>query len=302
MNDYDWTTDLSYPMKSQNSFRYLSAIAFFVAGFFAHSLYLRVTDSPPLVELPLTDNTRELEQEIRSLNDKLAAAQIENAQLSEVQQIHTPEIPEVGRIGFASGTISGFGEGMEIHSGHIEDMMSRQVDNQLDIYAARLNLNDEQRARLKEVMLMRFSQMPLHFGPDGGGRTEDENGAPLITQSDIDDLAADILSPEQLEEYDEMRAQEQSARSEMMATAQLTQIAPQLGLSEAQKDQVYSVYYEQSLDMGDNFGNPLSMQESRDESDALIEEILDEKQREVFRAIRDNESSFGNFTIVAPGP
>tara|TARA_B110000459_G_scaffold161671_1_gene177811 strand:- start:423 stop:722 length:300 start_codon:yes stop_codon:yes gene_type:complete len=99
-----------------------------------------------------------------------------------------------------------------------------------------------------------------------------------------------------------MRAQKQSARSEMMATAQLTQIAPQLGLSETQKDKVYSVYYEQSLDMGDNFGNPLNMQESREESDALIEAILDEKQREVFRAIRDNQSSFGNFTIVAPGP
>tara|TARA_B110000483_G_C18202514_1_gene545867 strand:+ start:425 stop:931 length:507 start_codon:yes stop_codon:yes gene_type:complete len=168
-------------MKSQSSFRYLSAIAFFVAGFFAHSLYLRVTESPPLVELPLADNTHDLEQEIRALNYKLAAAPTENAQLSEVQQIHTPEIPEDGRIGFASGTISGFGGAIEINSEHMEDMMSRQVDNQLDIYAARLNLNDEQRARLKEVMLMRFSQMPLRFGPDGGGRTEDENGATLIT-------------------------------------------------------------------------------------------------------------------------
>ncbi|MDB4474345.1 hypothetical protein N9023_05005 [Opitutaceae bacterium] len=181
-------------------------------------------------------------------------------------------------------------------------MMARQVDNQLDIYAARLDLNDEQRARLREVMLMRSSQMPLRFRPEGGSRTEDENGAPLITQSDIDNLAADILSPEQLEDYNEMRAQEQSARSEMMATAQLTQIAPQLGLSEAQKDQVYSVYYEQSLDLGDNFGNPRNMQESREESDALIEEILDERQRAVFRAIRDNQASFGNITIVAPGP
>ena len=35
-----------------------------------------------------------------------------------------------------------------------------------------------------------------------------------------------------------MRAQENASRSEMMSTAQLSQIVPQLGLSEDQKDQV----------------------------------------------------------------
>ncbi|MDB4385050.1 hypothetical protein N9Z12_03265 [Opitutaceae bacterium] len=119
VNDYDGTTYLSYLMASQSSSRYLSAIALFVAGFFAHALFLRLTEAPPPVEPSPADKTGDLEQEIRSLNDQLAAAQIENDQLSEAQQIQTPKRPESGKIGFTAGTVSGFGESIKIHGGRI---------------------------------------------------------------------------------------------------------------------------------------------------------------------------------------
>lgn len=178
------------------------------------------------------------------------------------------------------------------------EMMSRQVKQQVDIYPARLHLSDDQRGQLEEIMLMRMMQMRERIGPNGPRRVEGDQDSTFITQADIDNLAAEILSPDQLDEYDEMRAQENASRSEMMATAQLSQIAPQLGLSETQKNQVYAIYYNQSLEMTDGFIDPESMQESQARADEQIKEILDDEQREVFKTIKENQN-FGNFTIIA---
>jgi Spy/CpxP family protein refolding chaperone len=84
----------------------------------------------------------------------------------------------------------------------------------------------------------------------------------------------------------------------MMATAQLSQIAPQLGLTETQKDQVYSIYYNQSLEITEGFMDPERMQESQLLADEQVRDILNEEQREVFNTIKKNQN-FGNFTIIA---
>ncbi len=283
-------------MKSPSATRILSAISFFIAGFIAHSFYLSL--SKPDADKPLLPGNA-LEEEIRSLTEQLAEAQTENATL----QSKIDEAPAFESFVLSEELEEGEGvmstQAISFTEGRFEDMMERQVDQQLDIYAARLNLNADQREQLKEIMLLRMSQMRMRFSPDGAERLEDENGAPIITQNDIDNLAADILSPDQLDEYDEMRAQEDEARSEMMATAQLSQIAPQLGLSETQKDQVFSIYYEQSLTMNEGFMQPEQMRASQEEADELIGEILTEEQREVFKTIRENQNAFGNFTIIA---
>ena len=95
-----------------------------------------------------------------------------------------------------------------------------------------------------------------------------------------------------------MRAQEDASRSEMMATAQLSQIAPQLGLSEDQKDEVFAIYYDQAMEMTSGMMNPQAMEEARAQADEQIVELLDAEQREVFKTLREN-SAFGNFTIIA---
>lgn len=274
-------------MKSPSATRILSATGFFVAGFIAHSLYLSL--SKPDGDKPLSPGNA-LEEEIRSLTEQLAESQTENATL----QSKIDEAPAFESFELEEGEGVMSTQAISFAEGRFEDMMERQVDQQLDIYAARLNLNPDQREQLKEIMLLR-----MRFSPDGAERLEDENGAPIITQNDIDNLAADIPSPDQLDEYDEMRAQEDEARSEMMATAQLSQIAPQLGLSETQKDQVFSIYYEQSLTMNEGFMQPEQMRASQEEADELIGEILTEEQREVFKTIRENQNAFGNFTIIA---
>lgn len=282
-------------MKPQTNVRALSAILIFIAGIISHHIYLKVTQKSVIDNVPPSSST--LESEVRSLTQSLADAQRENAiLLSKIESrpagFSIEAIPEEShpQVSLASTAI-------EINGEHFRDMMNRQVDQQMDVYTARLNLTDDQRDQLGEMMLLRLTQRRIHFGPHGPLEIAD-NGAPLITQRDIDDLAAEILSEDQLDEYNEMQSQENASRSEMMATAQLSQIAPQLGLSESQKDQVYSIYYNQSLERSDGIVNSQQMQESQQQADEQIREILDEEQREVFRTIRENQN-FGNFTIIA---
>ena len=191
-------------------------------------------------------------------------------------------------------------EGMGISEDRFQNMMKRQVQQQLDIFAARLDLNDYQRGKLEEIMLMRMMQLRTRFGPNGPEPASD-TGTPMITQQDVDDLAAEILDPDQLREYDEMRAQEDVSRSEMMATAQLSQIAPKLGSSEDQKDEVFGIYYDQAMGMNSGMMEPQAMEEARAQADEQIYDILDDKQREVFETLREN-SAFGNFTIIVLSP
>ena len=187
-------------------------------------------------------------------------------------------------------------EGMGISEDRFQNMMKRQVQQQLDIFAARLDLNHYQRGKLEEIMLMRMMQLRTRFGPNGPEPASD-TGTPMITQQDVDDLAAEILDPDQLREYDEMREQEDVSRSEMMATAQLSQIAPKLGSSEDQKDEVFGIYYDQAMGMNSGMMEPQAMEEARAQADEQIYDILDDKQREVFETLREN-SAFGNFTII----
>ena len=191
-------------------------------------------------------------------------------------------------------------EGMGISEDRFQNMMKRQVQQQLDIFAARLDLNDYQRGKLEEIMLMRMMQLRTRFGPNGPEPASD-TGTLMITQQDVDDLAAEILDPDQLREYDEMRAQEDVSRSEMMATAQLSQIAPKLGSSEDQKDEVFGIYYDQAMGMNSGMMEPQAMEEARAQADEQIYDILDDKQREVFETLREN-SAFGNFTIIVLSP
>jgi len=274
----------------------LLAIGCFAAGIVAHSLFLTLTHKDPINRSP--QEAKALEQEVRSLTEQLAEAQTENATLQS--KLDDAPVFESFALSEENEEVHSVGStrAISIGEGRFEEMMSRQVDQQLDIYTARLNLSAEQREQLKEVMLLRMTQMRLRFNPNGAERSEDENRAPMITQNDIDNLAAEILSPDQLDEYDEMRAQEIESRSEMMATAQLSQIAPQLGLTETQKDQVYSIYYNQSLEITEEFMDPERMQESQLLADEQVRDILNEEQREVFNTIKKNQN-FGNFTIIA---
>lgn len=286
-------------MKSRFAARFLLIALVFIAGFAANSIIRSFSLQP---SNGLYMQPREQEQEIARLTNKVAELQIANAKLEnelnqqEYAQDEVPVEPAPQRRSGMTQAIA-LSEGMGISEDRFQDMMKRQVQQQMDIFAARLDLNDYQRGKLEEIMLMRMMQLRTRFGPNGPEPASDTD-TPMITQQDVDDLAAEILDPNQLREYDEMRAQEDASRSEMMATAQLSQIAPKLGLSEDQKDEVFGIYYDQAMGMNSGMMEPQAMEEARAQADEQIFDILDDKQREVFKTLRENPS-FGNFTIIA---
>ena len=284
-------------MKSRFALRFLLIALVFVAGFAANSIIRSLSSGPSSVRYA---ESREQEQEIAKLSNTVANLQTANAKLENQLALMEESSPEVTalpaqRPGTTQAIRLSEEGGFSIE--RFRNMMTRQVKQQLDVVATRLDLTDFQRSKLEEITLMRMMQMPTRFGPNGPQPSSDTD-TPMITQQDIDDLAAEILDPDQLREYDEMRAQEDASRSEMMATAQLSQIAPKLGLSEDQKDEVFNVYYDQAMGMNSGMMEPQAMEEARARADEQILEILDDKQREVFETIREN-SSFGNFTIIA---
>ncbi len=278
---------------------YLWAVLLFASGFAIHAVFFGSTSkSSTVVPLP-ESSSLDSKDALRDLTERLAAAQTENAKLRAQLEERVANASVATAVAQQpQETPPGAVRAFSFSDQRFEDMMSQQVNRELDVYAARLNLSDSQRSQLEEVMLLRMLQFRERMGPHGPRTAEPGEDVTLITQADIDNLAAEILSPSQLEEYEEMRAQEVASRSEMMATSQLSQIAPQLGLSEEQKDQVYAIYYNQSLQMTDGVMNPDLMRESREQADEQIREILDEKQRAVFETIRANQN-FGNFTIIA---
>ena len=243
---------------------------------------------------------REQEQAIARLSNTVAKLQTANAKLeNELARMEESPSEVAELLAQRQGTKQAIRLSEEggFSTERFREMMKRQVKQQLDVVATRLDLTDFQRSKLEETMLMRMMQMPTRFGPNGPQPSSDTD-IPMITQQDIDDLAAEILDPDQLREYDEMRAQEDASRSEMMVTAQLSQIAPKLGLRENQKNEVFAIYYDQAMGMNSGMMEPEAMEEARARADEQIFDVLDDKQREVFETLREN-SSFGNFTIYA---
>jgi len=286
-------------MKNPFAVRSLLIALVFVVGFASHSIF-RSFSFRPTADSYTTPS--EQEEEIAKLANRIAELQIAEAELeNELSRLNhaTPKVEiessqqKVTRTGQANALSEGTGFSEE----RFREMMKRQAKQQLDIFAARLDLNDYQRGKLEEIMLLPMMQLPTRFGPDGPQSASDIS-TPMITQRDIDDLSAEILDPDQLSEYAEMRAQEDALRSAMMATARLSQIAPQLGLREDQKDEVFSIYYEQAMEMTSGMMDPQAIEEARAQADEQIVELLDAEQREVFRTLREN-TAFGNFTFIA---
>jgi hypothetical protein len=181
------------------------SIILFASGFLAHGLFFKAKSPTSEKSVAAASSQK---AEVDSLNNEIAKLQSEYASLQT--QLEQPAMIEEahlsGSISISSATATST-TAMPFSSGHFQDMMQAQVNRQLDIYTARLNLSASQRSQLEEIMLLQFTQMGPRMGGQfmqGGGETND---SPRITQSDIDDLSREILSDEQLAEYEEMRAQ-----------------------------------------------------------------------------------------------
>lgn len=171
-------------MKRSRLPQVLFAIGLFFAGFLARGLFS--TETEPASAEPGSEQSR--------LTEELAALQRENAALenqlarnaeSEAARLAANTAPPssegsrfpIQRSG-SGATISLASAESPFSSERFQTMMRAQVDRQLDIYSARLNLSEAQRDKLSEMMMLRFMKMSSPFQP--GGDERDSPDAPRI--------------------------------------------------------------------------------------------------------------------------
>ncbi len=133
-----------------------------------------------------------------------------------------------------------------------------------------------------------------------GGKEDPAPGA-----QEMGDEAAElkaILSPEQYAQFESFQQEEQTARMETMATFELNQIGPLLGLSEDQKDRVFEALVAVAPDspagsgpfgrMTGRTGNTEMQGEYKQREEAKLEalaDILDGRQLALYRQKLESE-------------
>lgn len=253
--------------------------------------------TPVEEETPIASDARKLEQ----LEYQLAQLERENAELKQLQEVPLPRSGSniaraVPMVFFSSrpGERPDPEEMIKQTRPHFASMAERMVAQ----ISKRLGLNNEQENAMQEILAAQQEQthrfMTNQFD---GSDNRVESNVERITSDDIMDLAREIMTPAQFEDYSETKVQERQSRNEMIATAQLSRLAPALGLSDEQKDAAYSIYYSEADENSDAF-DPLGMEESRKKSGEVIYEMLTPEQKELYDDMKSREGQGGQLMLI----
>ena len=135
-------------MKNLRSSHLAFAILLFVCGFIAHALLFNSAEPLPAAIIKQDSTSPEL----KALNDEIVRLQSENDDLHsqlEIMPFARPLEERANPIQIHAGTATAVlfisGES-PLNDQRFKDMMRQQVNHQLDIYAARLGLSDDQRS------------------------------------------------------------------------------------------------------------------------------------------------------------
>lgn len=225
----------------------------------------------------LQEKVRELQKEKAdleaSLNSKAITLSAKPSQMEEEVKYSSPSTKNV----ISDDVVNHLAKGME-----------QQAVRQTDIYRNRLNLTDEQAAAFEDFILAQHQQMFERIEVARGGGSVSIKAGEMIKRSDLRNLAEEVLTPEQLEGFDTIQREQRESRNEMMATAQMSQYAPMLGLSDEQKDEMYSLFYSEADQMGEGVSGD-EMNEVRRYTDERVAEILTPEQAEMYQSRRDDQ-------------
>lgn len=237
--------------------------------------------------------------EARAENDRLRAT----VERLESQPIAArPDGPRRGGFSFSSeGPPTP--EDRERMANEMRPHMRRFIESRLGRYQLRLGLDDAQFQKMSDLMLLQQEQMHLRMmsahelranGGEGGEPTEG------ISTRDLLDMASEILSPEQFEEYSAILEEERASRNEMMATARLSQISSALKLSDEQKDAAYSLFYGEADRSGDD---PVMKHtpESQKAIDEALGNILTKEQYESYQQLQQQQQQMMTNAVFIGG-
>jgi len=143
-------------------------------------------------------------------------------------------------------------------------VIKQQMDMRLAALTSRLKLTPEQESAMRDILdkqaeiAQSMSEKML-----SGKMSKDELQQAIKDQGgngDMDKQIQDMLSPEQAAAYQSYQTDEKKTAAETQANMELMQIQSTLNLTEAQKDKVFNVIYQQSAQqMGLDGSKPASL-------------------------------------------
>lgn len=125
--------------------------------------------------------------------------------------------------------------------------IQQQVDMKLSALKLRLKLSPEQEEKLRTLLERQYG-----FGADlaakmfEGKLSKEEMKEMAANPVDLDTELKSALTPDQYAEYEKYQVEEKRNQAEMMANMELGQIQSMLQLTEAQKDKVFNILYQQA--------------------------------------------------------
>jgi hypothetical protein len=124
----------------------------------------------------------------------------------------------------------------------IASTMANQREKELLALKTRLQLTPEQEALLKKIIEEEAAQTNAMTEKMMKGEKVDLSSAKNMKS--LEQELEKILTPEQKTEYEALKEEEKKNRMETMATFEMNQVAPMLGLNEEQKDQFFNAIYQ----------------------------------------------------------
>lgn len=176
----------------------------------------------------------------------------------------------------------------------MERGMRRFADKRTDELQRRLHLSDDQLEAVRAYFQSRSEQRIAEAEARRNGEEP-----PVWTGLSTRDALAAILDPDQLTAYLEYDEAVQTSRAETRATAQMNAFAPELGLTDEQKDAVFSIYYLDTENQSDEETGTLSGEQRFEQLKASMQGVLSDEQYNLWLQIENDRDRRG---AGRPGP
>jgi hypothetical protein len=129
----------------------------------------------------------------------------------------------------------------------------KKFDRQITDLVAKLGLDANQEAAVRKLYDERLEGMDGLMGMESMGDPKKmKEISELLRGEGLDEELASLLSEDQLEAYQQMKAEERGRKMDAKALKDLSKLTGVLALNPDQKDAVYEVLYEQAAERIDN--------------------------------------------------
>jgi Spy/CpxP family protein refolding chaperone len=249
----------------------VSLIAGLALGAAAVALVMKLTAPPPPV--PSTEDVAKLRDDLKAAKTRVEQIEQVNAdlasQLAKLKQAAatvtasttSPPSTEKKPDGFLSAL---FGGGSDTNRAAemrkiVEAGMKQHLNHRLNVLKFRLKLTDEQEQQLRATIDRQAAKdVEMASKLFEGKLSEDEKSNVGGMKDDFETEIKQILTPEQLAEYEAYKTEERKNHAQMVANSELSQMQTMLRLTDDQQEKVFNVLYsnaEQTFNP-DNMTNP----------------------------------------------